>query len=110
MLCTKRSSKDSRPLPPLRKCGECQEENKDEETVKMNKSKAEPVSSWVSVMPGGIDQVAPASSSELDLPRVWGVPGEGGSAGRPCKRGPSRSPGRPSRDEEGDDDLGDLVP
>ena len=26
------------------------------------------------------------------------------------KRGPSRSPGRPSWDEEGDDDLGDLVP
>ena len=63
-----------------------------------------------SVTPGGIDKVAPASSSELDLPRVWGVPGGGGSAGRPCKRGPSRSPGRPSRDEEGDDDFGDLVP
>ena len=35
-----------RPLLPLHKCQECQEENKDEETVKMNKSKAEPVSSW----------------------------------------------------------------
>ena len=30
----------------LRKCQECQEAKKDEETVKMNKSKAEPVSSW----------------------------------------------------------------
>ena len=56
--------------------------------------------------PGGVNQVAPASSLELDLPRVRGVPGEGGSAGRPCKRGPSRSPGRPSGDEEGDDGLG----
>ena len=40
LFCTKRSSKDSRPLPLLRKCQECQEEKKDEETVKMNKSKA----------------------------------------------------------------------
>ena len=46
MLCSKRSSKDSRPLLLLRKCQECQDEKKDEETVKMNKSKAEPVSSW----------------------------------------------------------------
>ena len=59
--------------------------------------------------PDGVNQVAPASTLELD-PRVRGVPGERGSAGRPCKRGPSRSPGRLSRDEEGDDDLGDLVP
>ena len=49
VLCTKRSSKHSRPLPLVRECQECQEcqeEKKDEETVKMNKSKAEPVSSW----------------------------------------------------------------
>ena len=53
--------------------------------------------------PGGINQGAPASSLELDLPRVRGVPGEGGSAGRSGtqgdrKRGPSRSPGRHSMD------------
>ena len=64
----------------------------------------------VSLTPGGVNQVAPASSLELDLPRVRSVPGEGGSAGRPGKSGPSSSPGRPSGDEEGDDDLGDLVP
>ena len=50
----------------------------------------------VSLTIGGVNQVAPASSLELDLFRVRGVPGEGGSAGRPGKRGPSRSPGRPS--------------
>ena len=60
----------------------------------------------VSLMPGGINQDAPASSLEFDFPRVRGVPGEGGGAGRPGKRGPSRSPGRPSWDEKGDDDLG----
>ena len=58
----------------------CQEKRKGEETVKI-----------------GINQVALASSLELDLHRVRGAPGEGGSAGRPGtqgnrKRGPSRSP------------------
>ena len=53
--------------------------------------------------PGGINQGAPASSLELDLPRVLSVPGEGGSAGKSGtqgdrKRGPSRSPGRHSMD------------
>ena len=43
----------------------------------------------VSLMPGGVNQVAPASSLELDLPRARGVPCEGGSAGRPGKRGPT---------------------
>ena len=51
---------------------------------------------------GGVNQVAPASSLELDLPRVRGVSGEGGGAGR--------SPGRLSRDEEGDGNVGGLVP
>ena len=65
--------------------------------------------------PGGYIQGAPASSLELDLPLVWGVLGEGGSAGRSGtqgdrKRGPSRSPGRHSMDEGVDDDLGGLVP
>ena len=60
--------------------------------------------------PGGVNQVAPASSLELDLPRERGVAGEGGGAGRPCKRGPSRSPGRLSGDEEGDENVGGLVP
>ena len=50
--------------------------------------------------PGGINPGAPASSLELDLPRVRSVPGESGSAGRSSeqgdrKRGPSRSPGQP---------------
>ena len=64
--------------------------------------------------PGGINQGAPASSLELDLPRARGAPGEGGNAGRSGtqgvrKRGPSRSPGRHSTDEDGDDDLGEVV-
>ena len=45
---------------------------------------------------GGVNQVAPASSLEQDLPCVRCVLGEGVSTGRPGKRGPSRSPGRPS--------------
>ena len=64
----------------------------------------------VSFTPGKVNQVAPASSLELDFPRVRGVPGEDGGAGRPCKRGPSRSPGRLSWDEEGTDNVGGLVP
>ena len=64
--------------------------------------------------PGGVNQDAPASSSELDLPRVRSVLGNSGSAGRSGaqvdrKRGPSRSPGRTSMDED-DDNLGGLVP
>ena len=55
------------------------------------------------------EQIAPANSLELDFLRVRGVPGEGGGAGRPCKRGPSRSPGRLSWDEEGDEDVGGWV-
>ena len=50
--------------------GGCQEEKKEEETVKMNKCKAEPVSSWC------YQRQAPASSMELDLPRVRGAQGE----------------------------------
>ena len=78
--------------------GRCQEEKKDEGIVKMNKSKAEPISSWLPT-PGGINQGPPAKSLELDLPRVRGVSGEDGSAGRSGtqgdrKRGPSRSLGR----------------
>ena len=43
MPCVKYSSRDSRPSPlPRRR----QEKKKEEETLKMNKSKAEPVSSW----------------------------------------------------------------
>ena len=62
-----------------------------------------------------INEGAPASSLELDLCRVRDVPSEGGGAGKSGaqgdrKRGPSRSPGRPSMDEEEDDDFGDLVP
>ena len=58
---------------------------------------------------------APASSLELDLHRVRGVPGQGGSAGRSGtrgdrQRGPSRSPGSRSVDEEEDDDVGGVVP
>ena len=65
--------------------------------------------------PGGINQNAPASSLELDLHRVRGVPGEGGSAGRSGKqrgrkKGPSRSPGRPTMDEEDDGNVGGGVP
>ena len=64
--------------------------------------------------PGGTNQDAPASSLELDLHRVRGVPGESESAGRSSKqgdpkRGPSRSPGRPSTDEEEDDSVGGVV-
>ena len=59
--------------------------------------------------PGGVNQEAPASSLELDLHRVRGVPGESGSAGDQArKRGPSRSPGRPSMDEEDDDNVGGV--
>ena len=36
--------------------------------------------SFMPNLPGGVNQVAPASSLELDLPRVQGIPGEGGSA------------------------------
>ena len=65
--------------------------------------------------PAGFIQGAPARSLELDLPLVRCAPGEGESAGRSGtqgdrKRGPSRSPGRHSMDEGGDDDLGGLVP
>ena len=64
---------------------------------------------------GGLIQGAPAGSLELDLPLVRGAPGEGGSARRSSahgdrKRGVSRSPGRHSMDDGGDDDLGGLVP
>ena len=65
--------------------------------------------------PGGLIQGVPASSLELDLPLVREGPGEGESAGTSStqgdrKRGPSRSRGRHSMDEGGDDDLGGLVP
>ena len=65
--------------------------------------------------PGGFIQGAPATSLELDLPLVRGVPGECGSAGRSGtqgdrKRGLSRSPGRHCMDEGTDDDFGGLVP
>ena len=60
--------------------------------------------------PGGINQGALANCLELDLPRVRDVLGEGGSAGRSGaqgdrKRGPSRSPGRLSMDEDEDDEV-----
>ena len=79
---------------------------REEEIVKRNKNKVEP---------GGFIQGAPASILELDLPLVWGAPGEGGSAGKSVtladrKRGLSRSPGRHSTDEGGEDDWGGLVP
>ena len=98
------SSKGSRKVEQFR--GRCQEEVKEEGIVKMNKSKAKPVSNW---------RDASASSLELDLLRVRGVPGESGSAGRASKqgdrqRGPSRSPGRTSMEEEVDDNVGGLVP
>ena len=55
--------------------------------------------------PGGINEGAPASSLELDLHRVRGAPGEGGGAGKSGaqgdrKRGPTRSPGHPSMEED----------
>ena len=59
--------------------------------------------------PGGVSHVAPASSLELDFPRKRGVAGEGGGAGILCKRGPSRSPGRLSGDEEGDENVGVVL-
>ena len=88
----------------------CQEEKKEEETVKMNKSKAEPVSSWCYPRKGSIKM----RSLELDLHHARGVPGECGSARRSSKqgdrkRGPSSSPGRPSVDEEEDDNVGGVV-
>ena len=61
-------------------------------------------------------QGAPANSLELDIHRVRGVPGgDGGSTGRSGtqgdrKRGPSKSPGRHTMDEEWDDDVGEVVP
>ena len=65
--------------------------------------------------PRGFIQGALASCLELDIPLVRGALGEGGSAGRSGtqgdrKRGPLRSPGRPSMVVGGDDDLGALVP
>ena len=59
-----------------------QEEMREEQIVKRN---------WNKVEPGGFIQGAPASSLELDLPIVRGVPGEG------------------RMDEGADDDLGGLV-
>ena len=80
--------------PPARRC---QEKKKEEETVKLNMSKAEPVSSWCYQRQAGSTKMHQRSSLELDLPRVRCVPGESGSAGRASKqgdrkRGPSRSP------------------
>ena len=62
--------------------GRCQEEKKDEGIVKMNQEQGRINQQLVSPTPGGVNQGAPASSLELDLPRVRGVPGEGGSAGK----------------------------
>ena len=103
MLCSKGSKK----VEQLR--SRCQEEMKEEGIAKMNKSKVEPVSSGVAP-PGGLIQGAPASSLEVDLPPVRRAPGEGGRALRSGtrgvrERGPSRSPGRHSIDEEGDADV-----
>ena len=59
--------------------------------------------------PGGFIQGAPARSLELDLPLVRGVPGERKIRHTQVdrKRGPSRSPGRHSKDEGADDVLKD---
>ena len=54
--------------------------------------------------PGEINQGAPASSLELDLPRVRGALGEGGSAGRSAHKEIARE------DHPRDDDLGQVVP
>ena len=97
-LCAKCSSEESRPR--LRRC---KEKKKEEEPVKMNKSKAEPVSSWCYQRQAG-------STKVVHRRAVW--TGEGGRAGRSGtqgdhKRGPSRSPGRHSMDAGADDDLGE---
>ena len=63
----------------------CKEEKKEEETVNMNKSKAEPVSSWRHPR-----QAGSVKMHQLDLPRVRGVLGESGSAGRGVKQGGSK--------------------
>ena len=79
MLSVKFYSTNSRPSPLPCKC---QEEKKAEETVNMNKSKAEPVSSWCHSCQAGSIKLHQRAVLELDLPRARGVPGEGGSAGR----------------------------
>ena len=61
--------------------GKCQEEKKEEDSEN-EQEQGRGSQQLVSLTPGGVNQVAPASSLELDLPRVRGVPGEGGGAGR----------------------------
>ena len=101
------SSKSSRKVEQFR--SRCQEEMREEEIVKRNQKKVEPISKWRCPR-----QAGPESSLELDLLLVRCVPDEGGSAGRSGtqgdrKRGLSRSPGRQSMDKEADDGLGGLV-
>ena len=79
----------------------CQEEKKEEGTVKMNKSKVKNSQELVLPAPGGLNEGTPASLMELDLPRARGAHGEGGGAGNsgaengrkgPLPRFPSRLP------------------
>ena len=65
------SSKGSRKVEQFRSI--CQEEMKEESEVEQEQGIA---SQQVALpTPGGVNRVAPASSLELDLPRVRGVPG-----------------------------------
>ena len=92
--------------------GRCQEEKKDEGIVKMNKSKGEPVSIW------GCQRQA--GSIKVHWRVIWSfiflvfgvhsVKAEVQEDQGDRKRGPSRSPRRPSMDEEDDGNVGGVVP
>ena len=93
-----------------------QEEKKDEGIVNLNKTKAESVSSWCYPRQAG--------SKKAHQPVIWSLifivfgvhlvkaeVQENLALKGDRKRGPSRSPGRHSMDEEGDDDdVGEVLP
>ena len=74
-LCSKGAEQWERPR------GRCQEEKKEQGKVTTNKSKTKLVSSLASAS-SGRNEGTPASSLELDLPRVQGAFGECGGAGK----------------------------
>ena len=103
MLCARCSSRNSRLIPLLRRC---QEKEEEEGIVSTNKSNSKPVSSWRCQRQAGAMKVdTPASSLELDLPRVRGAHGERGGAVKSGahderKRPLSNSPSGPSMEED----------